>query len=99
MREYVTDHSGNAPPAALGFLLRNQRRGVKRGLLIEIVLPLAGRNLRHAAEQPLDRPRAHQNGSVLPDSNECGAAAQLAGLFRSFSRIGFLLTPRSRDTR
>jgi len=55
---------------------------VGRGVGVEIMRPLRGRHLGHAAEQPLGRTRAHQHHAVAAHQHEGRAAAEFSFALR-----------------
>src|SRR5262249_8175840 len=76
MREYMGDDAAHAAPRGPH---APQPRAELRAA-VEIMRPLRGRNLGHAAEQSLWRARAHEHEAVAANDHERPPAAQPSSL-------------------
>src|SRR4029077_964564 len=82
MRERVGDDAAHAAPLRP----RAPQPRAELRAAVEIMRPLRGRHLGHAAEQSRRRARAHEHEAVAANDHECRPAAQASFLLRRLER-------------
>src|SRR5262245_26898521 len=78
---------------------REKRCGPARGFFVELMRPVGGRHLAHAAEQALRRPCAQQERAICARDDERRAATQPSFDLWWLARKGFGIATRRGETR